>query len=552
MRSTAALVLDAVIVVLLLTVLIVIVTGGGVYYAAGIRISTRSTSNPMLIAVLLLAARLAFSSRAPFSSRTNTPSGGFWRWAAGPLQRLEASRLPRHAATLNRGIVGLCVGVTLVKLTLAWAHPGFFSGDDVEIHEMSLGILLGQDWPAWELRSPFYPLGVIYPVQWAAHSLGLRDTAALIFIGRAVVCLLSAFTILLTWAVGRRLWRNAPGYAFLATLLVALNSIQVAFGSTELPRPLATTLVVLAFSMLSRGGNLCPGVAGAVVGIASAFRYSEVTFLAAGFFQLVSERRWKAAAAYGIGGAAAAAIALGTADALYWGSPFYSLQQAIDYTLVDRLSSRGYQSADWYATHAGEWSSWPVVALALIGTFRAPRSLGLWAWLPILMLSLLPHKEARYILPSIPFVCLLAAFGVQAVLEARRPSFVRPPERLRAIIVVALVFAILQEAGEWRLRRTDADIALFHSTVLPNLGRDDSLAAEQAWRIGGRLYQPPGVRLIDLDGTTLTAGPLPSAAWILLDETTLNRLALEEKLSSSGYVEMNHLEDSSYRVFRRP
>jgi hypothetical protein len=278
-------------------------------------------------------------------------------------------------------------------------------------------------------------------------------------------------------------------------------------------------------------------------------RYSEGTFLVAGVLHLVWARQWTTATTFGAAGTLAAAMAIGTADALYWGAPFYSLQQAIDFTLVDRLSSRGYQSVLWYATHVSEWSSWPVVALALLGTARAPAALGIWAWLPILVLSLLPHKEARYLVPSIPFVCLLAAFGVRRLVEPTQRISPPASRRRHAIVVVALVFAILQEAGDWRLRRTDADVELFRR-IAPQLGREDVVAVEQAWRVGGRLYGPPGMRLIDLDGERITDEELPAAEWILLDAVTMGRSNLEQRLESSGYVEEGRAGVSRYRVFR--
>lgn len=54
------------------------------------------------------------------------------------------------------------------RLLNASSSYGFFSGDDVEIHEMTFAALFHLDWPIWELRSPFYPMLFIYPVQWAA------------------------------------------------------------------------------------------------------------------------------------------------------------------------------------------------------------------------------------------------------------------------------------------------------------------------------------------------------------------------------------------------
>src|SRR4030081_1112955 len=127
----------------------------------------------------------------------------------------------------------------VVKLAAAWCLPGFFSGDDVEIHEMTFAALFGHAWPVWELRSPFFPMAFVFPAPRWALALGAARPEHLVFAGRVVVALLSTLVVPLTWLAARRLSSQSSGIPLLAALLVAVNKLQMSFGSSELPRPVS-------------------------------------------------------------------------------------------------------------------------------------------------------------------------------------------------------------------------------------------------------------------------------------------------------------------------
>src|SRR5262249_15025500 len=149
---------------------------------------------------------------------------------------------------------------------------------------------------------------------------------------------------------------------------------------------------------------------------------------------------------------------LGVADALYWGRPFASLINIVDFTLVKRASSSGpLDPAWWYLEFASQWTTWPVLALAVVGTRRDMLPAAVWAWLPILILSVLPHKEARYVIPAMPFVALLAANGVRAILT--RWSVTAPGWHAAPVaLVLALALGLVHDAGGWRLRRSNREV----------------------------------------------------------------------------------------------
>ena len=341
----------------------IIATGGSVIFVRGQRISLTGADDP--------SPWTHPPPRHPVRDVAIDPvAGGFPAGLFLPPRPAHTTssceRVPASPALTEQGagrlVVSGLVSATVVKLLLAWANPGFFSGDDVEVQEMSLRLLWRTDWPIWDLRSPFFPVGLIYPGQKLVAASGIATSAAaLIFTGRAAVAVLSSMAIWLVWRIGRRLWPETPGWAMVAALLFATAKLHIAFGSSELPRPVATVAVLGAFLLLQdpRAGRVLASAS--LIGVAMCFRFSEVVFLGPAVVSLAWQRRWlPVIAVVGIAGAAALAI-IGASDAWYWGEPFHSLRAAIDYTLVEKLSSRGYQSAGWLSVarrgmdQSGRW-----------------------------------------------------------------------------------------------------------------------------------------------------------------------------------------------------
>jgi hypothetical protein len=116
--------------------------------------------------------------------------------------------------------------------------------------------------------------------------------------------------------------------------------------------------------------------------------------------------------------------------------------------------------------------------------------------------------------------------------------------------VLALSFSILHDAGGWRLRRSDADVDLLRTQLVPTWPPGLTIAAHQPWRIGGRLYLN-GQELMDLEGLTaadvIYRQPRP---WLLISSERLNEFGAPQELRTAGYVEVSHDRTSSYRVFR--
>jgi hypothetical protein len=485
----SAIVLDALILALTALVIAVVLTGGGVWTIQGLRLSVRSVANPLLYLSGALWLRW-FLRSIPFLG-----------WRALPLRDIDdrvfracrstgefLGRLPRARAA--RWLAVIIAVVTLAKLANAYLYPGFFSGDDVEIHEMTFSRLFGGDWSIWNLRSPFYPFVFIYPIQAALVGFGVTDTATLVLAGRAIVALVSSLAIWLTYHAGCRL--GGPAVGVIAAAILAINRLHVTFGGSELPRPVATVFVVAAYlSVVSTRATLGrAAAAGGLLAIAACCRFSEIVFILPALAQLALLRRYREAAIATGTFVTACAVILGLGDFLFWGSLFFSFANVFDYTVVYRMSSRGYEPFHYYLSALQGWTSVPVLILALHGLKKGNWQVGLWWLIPVALLSLLPHKEPRYLIPVLPFVALSAAQGLNRLLTT---DFVVPgrlwgfrKETVAIALAIACLAAVVFEVGGWRFRKSDDGIQA--ARWIASQGCEGAVVVEQLWRAGGRLY----------------------------------------------------------------
>ena len=80
----------------------------------------------------------------------------------------------------------------------------------------------------------------------------------------------------------------------LAAYLLAISRLHVRLGSTELPRTVSTTFVLLAFAWLRAGrGRGRAVLAGLALGVAGSRRFSEAVFAIPVALQLAMERRYR-------------------------------------------------------------------------------------------------------------------------------------------------------------------------------------------------------------------------------------------------------------------
>jgi hypothetical protein len=423
------------------------------------------------------------------------------------------------------------------QLWLAHRYFGFLTGDEVEVLAEAFRVARGTQYRAWEIRNLFVPDFLVAPAIWLAHALGVRDTGMLIEAASLPSILLSVMTVFLVCALALRWSDGDQRTATVASLLFAFHWIPLAFGSTAYPRTLAAACVVAAALLLeSRDARWAALAAGALAGLAFADRFSELVFVIP--LLLLARRRALFVCA---GAAVAIAITVGWYDTVTWGAPFSSVADFATLTLAkpDFASRVKYQSPLWYLGNLARWCSPALLPLLWFSRDRRP---WLFVLVPLVALSLVRHKELRYLQVLVPFLAIAAAIGF-ARLRDRRIAI--------ALVAIALVTNVL---GVRAFARKSMPAVLAARDVArdPNV---HTIAVSQLWAIGDRLYIGDRMQVRDLGTPAVRiAASLAGADAALLYESDLDQPALVAELAAQHFVADRTYRDGPARavvLFRR-
>lgn len=231
---------------------------------------------------------------------------------------------------------------------------------------------------------------------------------------------LFAGTVLMTWRIGATLWREETGLIAAALLLgMPFLLVQVPLTLTDVPTMFFVTLATFAtLTALRRGGWLRVALAAMAIALAIFSKYSAWLMLTVLPVLALAEARGHAPAV----GRRAAAIAGG---ALLLVVPvLLSISQIISAQLAllreFQVPALGGWSESVVSTYL--FQSHPFIAFAAVASLwvawraRDGRFAAV-AWLPLLML-VLGVRRARYLVPVMPMLALMAAYGLQAIRSA--------------------------------------------------------------------------------------------------------------------------------------
>lgn len=188
--------------------------------------------------------------------------------------------------TMGRPLAAIIAAVAIAQLWLAHRYFGFMTGDDVEVLSEAFRRARGLDYHPWDIRNLFIPDLVVAPAVWIASRAGISSPRTLIFVTALPFIALTALTIVLVYRLALR-WCADERAALVAALLFATHWIPLGFGSTVYPRTLAAACVVGAALIAERW----PFVAGTLLGLAFADRFSEIVFMAPILTVILSRRR---------------------------------------------------------------------------------------------------------------------------------------------------------------------------------------------------------------------------------------------------------------------
>lgn len=162
---------------------------------------------------------------------------------------------------------------------------------------------------------------------------------------------------------------------------------------------------------------------------------------------------------------AAALIAGALVDRWFYGSTVFTLGRYLHVALVGD-PAHTFEAYPWYYPFAwvAKYCIWPIGALTLLAlaivTVRAPRHLLTWCiWPYLILLSVIPHKEVRFLFPLadlVPLLLITAWDHVAAYVRGLRPAMLVGIAALGAIDTIALLICGITPAGSGRTRLAEA------------------------------------------------------------------------------------------------
>ncbi len=272
---------------------------------------------------------------------------------------------------------------------------------------------------------------------------------------RALNAALGAMTILVVYRAGRRWGRWV---ALLAAALMAVwpNHVREShFALTDVPLTLLTTLVLVLSMRASETGRLVWFVAaGACVGLAAATKYGGAVALVMPLVAAALAKSPPSSRAFGAVAAVGAA-----AVAFVVGAPYTFLDLPAFLNAFGRMSGsfrpRPFVSgAQAYLAHVTFSAGWPgVVAVGagmvwcVVSAVVRGRGIAKWVLIlvfPLVYFHMIATKQlifGRYLLPVVPFFCLLIATVV--VDGTTWACHLQPRRWARAVIVLVVVGVVL-------------------------------------------------------------------------------------------------------------
>jgi len=301
---------------------------------------------------------------------------------------------------------------------------------------------------AWEFvegaRNWTFP-GLVAGLLWMAERLGFTEPRAYVTALKLCFALLGTGTALAVFRLARALGASALAAACGAAAF-SLAAPTLYFGPRALSETASALPVALGFALAcdprSTRGKRLGGAS--LLGVSTLLRLQNGLFCAALPLVLLA-RRERRAALEALGVLSVWAVFYGGLDAVTWGGWYHSAVVYLRFNVLEgRSAGWGVSGADYYvrtlATSLTPPLAMCLLLAALFGAWRA-RSLFLIAFASFTLHSLIPHKELRFILPTLPLVCALASCGLDAL--------PRPGPRLAAVLLFLL--STLGSAGAFPL-----------------------------------------------------------------------------------------------------
>ncbi len=389
-------------------------------------------------------------------------------------------------------VVGAVLALGVTAFRRGRQHPDEIFQFLEPAHGLAFGYWI-QSWE-WEqgLRNWAVP-GVLGGLLWLCGKLGLQHPWALAAGVWACCAALQAWgTLVLFRLVEEREGREA---ALLATAVHATWGGWLLFAA----RPLADSLSVppLLGALLwgwrarERGGAREGFWSGLLLGVAFVVRYPSAVFGPPLAVSLLAGRRWRSLAGF-TGGLLVVLLALGVLDWLTWGAPWHSAWKYLEFNVL-RGGSEAFGRKPWWwylPTLAG------MVPLLLAWHFaqglRRKDVLG-GAFVTYLgVVSLLAHKEIRFLVPLLPLFLALSAGPAWRTLSRRTWSRTALGGLVGLYALSSVAAATVQLPAPIRREQLEALVFAGQDRTLTGL----LVAGQQEWNVSCRFYLRRDVPLL--------------------------------------------------------
>jgi hypothetical protein len=355
----------------------------------------------------------------------------------------------------RRGLLlGLGAAILLPRAYLAVVDQGMVWSDEIfQILEQGHRLAFGYGLVPWEFkvgaRSWLLP-GVIGSLMKLLAALGVGSGAGL---AMALKLLFAGLAVATCYPMLRAAYALGGRFALLLFgLLSAVLPASLVYGSRVLAEAASAPFLAWGLWLLlpwGMAGRLPPprceriawrGVrgepitqlvlAGALLGLGTLLRYQNAILLPV-VVLLVAARRGLRPCLWVLAGMALVLLAGGLLDWAMWGRPFHSVLVYLRFNLVESgasqwgIAKRGFYLRTLLATNG------PAVLLVVLGFFAGLRRtwpLALLVLLYVVVLSSIPHKELRFVVPVLPLFLACGAVGLAGLL--RKLPF--PASRQRA------------------------------------------------------------------------------------------------------------------------
>jgi GPI mannosyltransferase 3 len=359
-----------------------------------------------------------------------------------PLERVRPAGLARHLSRARESMRAeylILAGIFALGLVLraryAYGNYGIVWPDEFhQSTEQAHRVVYGYGLIPWEFdrgaRSWVWPALIAALLQ-LGDLLGRSDPGQYTDVVRSALVLASAGVVPAVYLLARVFGaERVPALAGAA--VTAFAAPFVYFGFRAFAEAASLLPVVLGFALAVGATDKWRNHprarelfwAGALLlGFSVLLRLPNALFCFGLLFVLALRRDWRATyhavLAFGV-----ALFALAIVDFATWGAPLQSVREYVEFWVRGEGASHWQiRPLDWYATelwHLTPWLMSLLAVFAVLGSFRAPALFAVTAG-SLLFVSLVGNKELRYVLPSLPFICALAAVGLSVLSSKFKP-----------------------------------------------------------------------------------------------------------------------------------